>query len=87
MQDFTGSTDIYLYLGDITNLHADAIVNAGNTMLFMGSGVAGAIKKKAGDQVEKEAMAQGPIQPGETVVTGGGRLDVLGILSMPRLWT
>jgi ADP-ribosyl-[dinitrogen reductase] hydrolase len=80
MQDFTGSTDIYLYLGDITSLHADAIVNAGNTMLFMGSGVAGAIKKKAGDQVEKEAMAQGPIQPGETVVTGGGRLDVRYII-------
>ena len=76
MRDFIGDTDIRLYLGDITGLQAGAIVNAANTKLYMGSGVAGAIKKKGGDCVEREATAQGPIQVGDTVVTGGGKLPV-----------
>lgn len=40
----------------------------------MGGGVAGAIKAAAGDEVEREAVAQGPIEPGEAVVTSAGRL-------------
>lgn len=40
----------------------------------MGGGVAGAIKRAAGSEVESEAMAQGPIKPGESVVTSAGRL-------------
>jgi O-acetyl-ADP-ribose deacetylase (regulator of RNase III) len=59
---------------DISTRQVDAVVNAANNRLWMGSGVAGAIKSRGGDEIEKEAMAQGPIPPGESVLTAGGRL-------------
>jgi O-acetyl-ADP-ribose deacetylase len=62
--------------GDIAAQHTDAVVNAANNELWMGAGVAGALKAKGGPQVESDAMAQGPIEPGECVVTTFGRLPV-----------
>ncbi|HID31713.1 MAG TPA: macro domain-containing protein, partial [Desulfobacterales bacterium] len=52
----------------------DAIVNAANNHLWMGAGVAGAIKRKGGAEIEQEARKQGPIPVGEAVVTSGGKL-------------
>jgi O-acetyl-ADP-ribose deacetylase (regulator of RNase III) len=40
----------------------------------MGGGVAGAIKRAGGAEIEREAVAQGPVEAGEAVVTGAGRL-------------
>jgi O-acetyl-ADP-ribose deacetylase len=60
--------------GDITALEVDAIANAANNRLWMGSGVAGAIKRAGGEEIEREAMQQGPIEVGEAVATGAGRL-------------
>ncbi len=65
---------ITLHKGDITALETDAIVNAANNALWMGAGVAGAIKRAGGQQIEDEAVRQGPIPVGEAVVTGAGRL-------------
>ncbi len=66
--------EIEIVPGDITESACDAIVNAANNHLWMGSGVAGAIKRKGGDEIEKEAIAKGPIQPGKAVATGAGKL-------------
>jgi len=60
--------------GDIAAERTDAVVNAANTQLWMGAGVAGALKARGGVEIEREAMAKGPVQPGECVVTSGGRL-------------
>jgi O-acetyl-ADP-ribose deacetylase (regulator of RNase III) len=60
--------------GDISQAPADAVVNAANNHLWMGSGVAGALKRAGGVAVEREAVAKGPIDVGEAVVTGGGSL-------------
>ena len=60
--------------GDIAAQDTDAIVNAANNAFWMGAGVAGAIKARGGAAIEAEAMAQGPVEPGECVVTSGGRL-------------
>src|SRR5262249_5611565 len=60
--------------GDIAAQTTDAIVNAANNELWMGAGVAGAIKARGGSEIEAEAMAQGPIEPGMAVVTGAGTL-------------
>lgn len=60
--------------GDITAERTDAIVNAANNALWMGAGVAGAIKARGGSDIEREAMALGPIEPGDCVVTAAGRL-------------
>ena len=60
--------------GDITQADTEVIVNAANNEFWMGSGVAGAIKRAGGDVIEQEAMAKGPVMPGEAVFTGAGRL-------------
>jgi O-acetyl-ADP-ribose deacetylase (regulator of RNase III) len=60
--------------GDITAQTTDAVVNAANSALWMGGGVAGAIKARGGAEIEAAAMAQGPVEPGECVVTSAGRL-------------
>ena len=60
--------------GDITQLELDALVNAANNHLWMGGGVAGALKRVGGRDVETEAIAKGPIAIGEAVATGAGKL-------------
>ena len=60
--------------GDITALEVDAIGNAANDHLWMGAGVAGAIKRAGGDEIEREAVALGPIAVGDAVATRAGRL-------------
>ena len=61
--------------GDITQLDVEAIANAANDHLWMGAGVAGAIKRAGGEEIERQAMAKGPIPVGTAVATGGGRLS------------
>jgi O-acetyl-ADP-ribose deacetylase (regulator of RNase III) len=60
--------------GDIAAEATDAVVNAANNRFWMGAGVAGALKARGGQQIEAEAMAQGPVEPGECVMTSAGRL-------------
>jgi O-acetyl-ADP-ribose deacetylase (regulator of RNase III) len=60
--------------GDIAQVEADAIANAANDRLWMGAGVAGALKRAGGDEIEQEAMAIGGIPLGTAVATTAGRL-------------
>lgn len=61
--------------GDITaQPDVDAIVNAANTELILGSGVAGAIHRKGGDVIDQEGRAKGPIRLGEAACTTAGKL-------------
>jgi len=60
--------------GDIASLKVDAVANAANDHLWMGAGVAGALKRAGGDQIEREAVALGPVEVGTAVATGAGRL-------------
>ena len=66
--------------GDITAQDTDAIVNAANNHFWMGAGVAGAIKRRGGPEIEAEAMRQGPVEPGECVITSGGRLAATHVI-------
>ncbi len=66
--------------GDITALEVDAIANAANNALWMGAGVAGAIKRAGGEEIEREAVAKGPIEVGEAVATGAGRLPAKWVI-------
>lgn len=65
---------IELAQGDIAQQEADALVNAANNRLVMGAGVAGALRRAGGREIEEEAVAQGPIPIGEAAVTSAGRL-------------
>lgn len=60
--------------GDIAALEVDAVANAANDRLWMGAGVAGALKRAGGEEIEREAMAKGPIRVGTAVATSAGRL-------------
>src|SRR6185437_7548239 len=60
--------------GDIAALEVDAVANAANDHLWMGAGVAGALKRAGGEEIEREAVAKGPIALGDAVATGAGRL-------------
>jgi O-acetyl-ADP-ribose deacetylase (regulator of RNase III) len=66
--------------GDIAAQATDAVVNAANNAFWMGAGVAGAIKARGGQAIEDEAVAQGPVEPGECVMTSGGRLPARHVI-------
>lgn len=74
MKVFINKKVLEVIKGDITDQDTDAIVNAANNHLWMGSGVAGAIKRKGGQEIETEAMKLGPIEVGSAVITSGGKL-------------
>jgi len=65
-----GDSSVSIERGDITDCEVDAIVNAANSTLAMGAGVAGAIKRKGGVIIEEEAMRQGPVEVGEATLAG-----------------
>jgi len=60
--------------GDITDLATDAIVNAANTALQLGGGVAGAIRRKGGPKIQEECNKIGGTYVGGAVITTGGNL-------------
>src|SRR5512135_2970091 len=66
--------------GDITAQETDAIVNAANNHLWMGGGVAGAIKRNGGEVIEEEAVAKGPIDVGKVILTSAGSLKAKYVL-------
>ena len=63
---------------DITALEVDAIANAANTQLLHGGGVAGAIVRAGGNEVQRESDELSPIELGSAVATGAG--------AMPSRW-
>src|SRR5215510_13060060 len=80
-----GSTTISIDRGDITEAEVDAVVNAANAELWMGAGVAGAMKRKGGTVIEEDAVRQGPIEPGEAVLTVAGNLPATHVIHAAAL--
>jgi len=66
--------------GDLTAQAVDAIVNAANSALVLGAGVAGAIREQGGPSIQEECDAHGPIGVGEAAVTGAGRLPARWVI-------
>lgn len=66
--------EIQVWQGEIAELEVDGIVIPASESLFMTAPVAAAVKRVAGDDVERAAVARGPLAPGEALVTDGGRL-------------
>ena len=69
---------IELVKGDVTSLNVDAIVNAANSELQLGLGVAGAVRKNGGPTIQDECneiiSQKGRISVGNAVITKGGNL-------------
>lgn len=62
--------------GDITEFAGQALVNAANNRLQLGSGVAGAIRRKGGPSIQEACDTVGKIRVGESAITGAGNLQV-----------
>lgn len=65
---------IVIQQGDLTEMDVDAIVNAANSDLILGGGVAGAIRRKGGEEIQEECDRHGPVRVGEAAITTGGEL-------------
>jgi len=75
MQTTFSNVNLEIVQGDITQqADMEAVVNAANAELRTGGGVAGAIHRAAGPELEKAARPLAPIQPGEAVITGAFQL-------------
>lgn len=71
--------------GSITDLEIDAIVNPANSYGYMGGGVAGAIKKLGGTEIEIEAVSCAPIPIGHAVLTTAGNLKAKHVIHSPTM--
>jgi O-acetyl-ADP-ribose deacetylase (regulator of RNase III) len=80
MQIKISNSILELVKGDITELAADAIVNAANAQLILGGGVAGAIRRKGGPAIQTECNKIGGTFVGGAVITGGGNLKAKYII-------
>lgn len=69
-----GRGEISVVLGDLTEEGTDAIVNAANSALAHGGGVAGAIVRKGGEEIQRESLEKSPVPVGGAVVTTAGTL-------------
>jgi O-acetyl-ADP-ribose deacetylase len=65
---------VVIQQGDLTEMDTDAIVNAANNDLVLGAGVAGAIRRKGGEEIQRECDAIGSIPVGYAAITSGGKL-------------
>ena len=74
------SVTVRVLQGDICDRSVEAVVNAANNQLWMGAGVAGAIKRRGGPEIEREAVAKGPIPVGDAVATDAGALEAKHVI-------
>jgi O-acetyl-ADP-ribose deacetylase (regulator of RNase III) len=75
-----GNRVLELAEGDITKMQTDAIVNAANAQLILGGGVAGAIRRKGGPEIQKECNKIGGTFVGGAVITTGGNLKAKHVI-------
>ncbi len=75
-----GNKKITLVKGDITEREVDAIVNAANSYLKHGGGVAGAIVRKGGQIIQEESDRIGYVPVGQAAITTGGKLKARWVI-------
>ncbi len=85
MNEGDGMPRVVIVKGDITDIEADAIVNPANIYLLMGGGVAGAIRRRGGESIQREALKKAPIGIGEAVETTAGNLKARYVIHAPTV--
>jgi len=70
---------------DITKIYVDAIVNAANSLMYMGGGVAGAIRRIGGIEIEEEAIKKAPVPVGKAIYTTAGKLNAKWVIHAPTM--
>lgn len=85
MEHYYKGIKIIATSGDITKQTVEAIVNPANSLLIMGGGVAGAIKRAGGKEIEEEALKHAPIPVGKAVATSAGKLNAKYVIHAPTM--
>lgn len=80
-----GNVRIVVVAGDITKQKVEAIVNPANSFMVMGGGVASAIKRAGGIEIEEEAVKGAPVKIGGALATKAGRLNADYIIHAPTM--
>jgi O-acetyl-ADP-ribose deacetylase (regulator of RNase III) len=80
-----GSLRIEVRHGDLTNQAAEAICNPANSLMFMGGGAAGALKRAGGEEIEREALKHAPVPVGKAVATTAGNLQARWVVHAPTM--
>src|SRR5436190_10550967 len=76
---------VHVAQADITNMPVDAIVNPANSKGIMGGGVAAAIRRHGGEEIQTEAMSRAPIAVGAALVTKAGALPAKWVIHAPTM--
>jgi len=81
---FASGQNLVICQGDITREETDAIVNAANSQLMHGGGVAAAIARKGGEAIDRESREwvreNGPVTHARPAVTSGGDLPTRNVI-------
>jgi O-acetyl-ADP-ribose deacetylase (regulator of RNase III) len=80
-----GGLRIDVRRGDLTKQAADVICNPANSLMFMGGGAAGALKRAGGEEIEQEALKHAPVQVGKAVATTAGNLRARWVVHAPTM--
>ncbi len=71
--------------GDLTKQAADAICNPASSLLYMGGGAAGALKRAGGQEIELEALKHAPVPVGKAIATTAGKLPARWVVHAPTM--
>lgn len=71
--------------GDLTRQKADAICNPANSLMYMGGGAAGALKRTGGEEIEREVLKHAPVPVGKAIATTAGKLQARWVVHAPTM--
>jgi len=71
--------------GDLTRQKADAICNPASSLMYMGGGAAGALKRAGGEEIEREALKHAPVPVGKAIATTAGKLQARWVVHAPTM--
>ena len=80
-----GNLTIEVELGDLTKQKADALCNPANSLMYMGGGAAGALKRVGGEEIEQEALKHAPVPVGKAIATTAGKLQARWVIHAPTM--
>lgn len=80
-----GGLTVEVKYSDLTRESADAICNPANSLMYMGGGAAGALKRAGGEEIERDALRQAPVSVGNAVVTTAGKLLARWVVHAPTM--
>ena len=80
-----GGLKVEVKCSDLTKESADAICNPANSLMYMGGGAAGALKRAGGEEIEREALKQAPVSVGNAIATTAGKLRARWVVHAPTM--